>query len=311
MWKKLLIFFAVAAVLPVHAVEWMTDFEAAKAKAQAEDKAVLLEFTGSDWCHFCIVQRRRVLDTPAFEKWGADKFVYVEVDLPRRTRLPVALLKQNNALVKQYKVGGFPTIIVIDAHGHALGGYTGGMTRLPDVQQALEPALSLHRHLQQAASSPDSQSRSAHLAAAYAAYPDHYRHFNAWLRSELESADPTNKTGWRTTLLAEQQMSALDADLTKCIMNRAAMMACFDRYLADAVEGNRPRILRLKDHYLTGLAANKLRTARNVEDVIAARDLQLQAADCEDNAELRAERIRRVHEVYAQPESLLRPAYRR
>lgn len=299
---------AAALVMPAQAVEWMTDAEAAKAKAAAEGKAVLVEFTGSDWCHFCIVQRRRVLDTPAFEAWGADKFVYLEVDLPRRTRLPEHLLKQNNALVKQYKVGGFPTILVMDAAGHALGGYTGGMTRLPDVQQALLPALTVHHHLQQAAA--DAPRRASHLAAAYAAYPNHYRSFNSWLREQLQQCDPDNSTGWHATWAAEQQMQALDAELPRYVMNRAAMLACFDRYLAEARPGNRSRILKLKDHYLTGLAANKLRTARSLQDVLDAKELQLQAANCTDDADERAERVRRVQEVYAQPELLLRPAYR-
>jgi thioredoxin-related protein len=131
---------AVACLMPATAAEWMTDFAAAKEKAVQENKAVLVDFTGSDWCHFCIVLRRRVLDTPAFADYGADKFVYLEVDLPRTTRLPKELMEQNNALVKAYGVGGFPTVILLDGKGHALGGFTGGMTRLPDVIKALEPA---------------------------------------------------------------------------------------------------------------------------------------------------------------------------
>ena len=33
---------------------WMTDFEAAQVKAKAENKPMLLDFTGSDWCGWCI-----------------------------------------------------------------------------------------------------------------------------------------------------------------------------------------------------------------------------------------------------------------
>ncbi len=304
---------AVSALMPAQAAEWMTDFEAAKAKAAAEGKMVLVDFTGSDWCHFCIVLRRRVLDTPAFEEWGADKFVYLEVDLPRTTRLPEELLKQNNALVKQYRVGGFPTVIVLDAEGHALGGFTGGMTRLPDVKKALEPALAVHRHIQCARAARKSKENgetdtavAAHLAAAYEIYPDNYRKFNSWLREELEQCDPHNVYCWKTTYAAEQQMAALDAELPRHIMNRAAMLDCFDRYAAEAIKGNRPRILRMKDQYLTGLAANKLRTARTREEILEARDLQLQAAECSDDPTEQAERKMRVMEVYADPDAMLK-----
>ncbi len=294
----------IAAVLPANAAEWMTDFEAAKAKAKAENKTVLVDFTGSDWCHFCIVLRRRVLDTPAFEAWGADKFVYLEVDLPRRTRLPEALLKQNNALVKQYRVGGFPTVLVLDAEGHALGGFTGGMTRLADVQKALQPALQVHR-LMQAAAGSQAPARAAYMAQAYAAYPDNYRRFNTWLREQLEKEDPADTTAWRTTYAAEQQIEALENELTRHVLSREDVLACYDRYLAAAVPGNRPRILRLKDHYLTGLASIKLQHARTVEDILEARNLQIQAADCAEEPGERAERIRRVHEVYADPAAML------
>lgn len=294
---------AVAVVLPVSGAVWMTDYEAAKEKARVEKKAVLVEFTGSDWCHFCIVQKRKVLDKPAFEAWAADKFVCLEVDLPRRKRLPESLYKQNVALVKQYRVGGFPTMMVIDAQGHALGGYTGGMMSLADVQRALQPSLMVHRHLLQAEAEP--QSRAVHLAAAYAAYPDDYRRFNAWLREALEQSDPKNTTLWRTTYAAEQQMAELDQELSNYVMKRAEMLACYDRYLAKAIEGNRSRILRLKAMYLNGCATHVLRKAKSIDDVLEARDLQLQAAECEDNPTERARRVKQVREAYAHPERML------
>ncbi|MCK5682332.1 thioredoxin family protein, partial [bacterium] len=32
---------------------WQTDFAAAKAQAQKENKLLLIDFTGSDWCGWC------------------------------------------------------------------------------------------------------------------------------------------------------------------------------------------------------------------------------------------------------------------
>lgn len=296
---------ALACVMPAMAAEWMTDFEAAKARAASENKAILVDFTGSDWCHFCIVLRRRVLDTPAFAQYGDDKFIYLEVDLPRTRPLPKELMAQNNALVKRYGVGGFPTIMVLDEKGHALGGFTGGMTRLPDVIKSLDTAWQVFQNLK--AAETDSASRAEHLAAAYALYPDSYRKHNAWLQELLEAADPEDKTGWKTTRAAEQQMQLLQEELPRYIMSRQAMLDCYDRYLAEALPGNRSRILVLKSRYLNGAAVLVLRRARTVNDVLTARDLQLQAADCEENPAERQEIIRRVHEAYATPEALLRP----
>ena len=296
-----------AAIMPAEAVEWMTDYEAALQRAEQEKKAVLVDFTGSDWCHFCIVLRRRVLDTPAFEAYGQDKFVYLEVDLPRANKISAELRKQNNALVSKYRVGGFPTVLVLDAEGHALGGFTGGMTRLPDVLTALKAPLYVHgklleaRHLQGA-------EKAAALADAYLQYPDNYRSHNAWLREELQQLDPTGASGWQATYAAEQQMAAMEQELNASVRDRDRIMQTYERYLAQALPGNRSRILRMKERYLNGIASIKLRSARTVEDVLEVKALQIQAAECCENPEQRAEILRRIEEVYARPEELL-PAH--
>lgn len=296
-----------AAIMPAEAVEWMTDYEAALQRAEQEKKAVLVDFTGSDWCHFCIVLRRRVLDTPAFEAYGQDKFVYLEVDLPHANKISAELRKQNNALVSKYRVGGFPTVLVLDAEGHALGGFTGGMTRLPDVLTALKAPLYVHgklleaRHLQGA-------EKAAALADAYLHYPDNYRSHNAWLREELQQLDPTGASGWQATYAAEQQMAAMEQELNACVTDRERMMQTYERYLAQALPGNRSRILGMKERYLNGIASIKLRSARTVEDVLEVKALQIQAAECCENPEQRAEILRRIEEVYARPEELL-PAH--
>lgn len=293
-----------AAIMPANAVEWMTDYEAALQRAEQEKKAVLVDFTGSDWCHFCIVLRRRVLDTPAFEAFGQDKFVYLEVDLPRGNQISAELRKQNNELVSKYHVGGFPTVIVLDAQGHALGGFTGGMTRMPEVLTALKAPLYVHGKLLEA-QGLQGQEKAAALAEAYLHYPDNYRPHNAWLREELQQLDPTGTTGWHATYAAEQQIAALEQELNVGVPNRELVLQTYNRYLSEALPGNRSRILRMKGRYLNGVASIKLRSARTVEDVLAVKALQVQAAECCEDPEERAEILRRLEEVFAKPEELL------
>ena len=104
---------ALVALAPAWAAEWMTDLEAAKAKAAAENKAVLVDFIGSDWCGWCIRLRKQVLDTPAFEQYAKDKFVFMEVDVPRNPKFDKELRARNEKLCDQYGVDGFPTILVL------------------------------------------------------------------------------------------------------------------------------------------------------------------------------------------------------
>lgn len=108
-------------------IVWMTDFEAAKALAQAESKPLFLSFTGSDWCGWCMKLEKEILSTPEFQSALAQKVIFVHVDFPKKS-LPAALKAQNDALAKKYNVRGFPTIIILDDHLNTLGtlGYKAG-----------------------------------------------------------------------------------------------------------------------------------------------------------------------------------------
>ena len=125
---------SVAALLATAALsfsadaEWMTDFEAAKAKAKAEKKVLLLDFTGSDWCGWCIKLDKEVFSTSEFKSYAKDNLVLVEVDFPHNKRQTKKLQEQNEKLQTEHKVQGYPTIIVLNAEGKKVGqlGYQQG-----------------------------------------------------------------------------------------------------------------------------------------------------------------------------------------
>lgn len=123
------------------AVEWLTNVEQAQQLAAAEGKAVLVDFTGTDWCVYCREMHRKVLDTPAFEAYAAPKFVCVEMDLPHKPLLPPEQLEYNRSIVKRYGVTGYPTLLVLNAAGEVTGGFIGGKAELGYVREQLEIAL--------------------------------------------------------------------------------------------------------------------------------------------------------------------------
>jgi thioredoxin-related protein len=100
---------------------WMTDFEAAKAKAKAENKSLLLDFTGSDWCGPCIVLKQEVFSQPAFKEYAAAELVLVELDFPRGKEQSAELQAQNEKLSTLYGVVGFPTLLVLSSEGELIG----------------------------------------------------------------------------------------------------------------------------------------------------------------------------------------------
>ncbi len=96
---------------------WSTDLAASKKIAAEKKRPMLLLFTGSDWCPYCIQLERNVLSKKAFREFASEKLTLVFLDFPRRTELSPAQRKANETLAVQYRVEGFPTIVLTDAAG--------------------------------------------------------------------------------------------------------------------------------------------------------------------------------------------------
>jgi len=89
---------------------WYTDVSLASQAAAAENKPMLLFFTGSDWCGWCHRLQREVFNTPAFTTWASSDVILVELDFPRNKVLPQNIMEQNQMLQQQYGVQGYPTV---------------------------------------------------------------------------------------------------------------------------------------------------------------------------------------------------------
>ena len=117
----LLVTVTAAAAEPV----WLTDLDAAKAQGVKENKPVLVDFTGSDWCPPCKALHKNVFESKEFAA-VASKYVLVELDYPRNKPQEPELKAKNAALSKQFGITGFPTVLLIDAKSGAVFGRTVG-----------------------------------------------------------------------------------------------------------------------------------------------------------------------------------------
>lgn len=108
--------------------DWLTDFAAATKLAAEKDLPILVDFSGSDWCGWCIKLDNEVFSKDEFAKYAKDNLVLFMADFPRRTKLAPELSKQNQELMQRYGVRGFPTVLVLDAAGKQIGrtGYQPG-----------------------------------------------------------------------------------------------------------------------------------------------------------------------------------------
>jgi protein disulfide-isomerase len=120
---------------------WTESYVAARAQAQADKKLILADFTGSDWCHYCVQLRREVLNKPDFKKWAASHFVLLEVDYPRMKRQADDVKAQNEHLKNQFNVDGYPTVVVMNSDGKEVGrivGYDGAKEWSDELQKVVK-----------------------------------------------------------------------------------------------------------------------------------------------------------------------------
>lgn len=120
----------VCATLPALGaqVEWLTDVEAAQARARRESKFVLLDFTGSDWCGWCMKLKSEVFDKPEFAAFASTSLIMVEVDFPHHKVQSPAQIRVNTKLAQVCGVKGYPTVVLLDQNGRAVArlGYMPG-----------------------------------------------------------------------------------------------------------------------------------------------------------------------------------------
>ena len=108
--------------------EWTTDYKAALQQAEKDNKLVLVDFTGSDWCGWCIKLDKEVFSKSDFKSYAKKNLVLLKIDFPRSKAQSAALKQQNQDLSKQFNIQGYPTVVVLDPKGQKVGelGYMEG-----------------------------------------------------------------------------------------------------------------------------------------------------------------------------------------
>jgi len=118
-----------AAQAAIAEPQWLTSLPEAEALAKKENKLVLVDFTGSDWCVACIRIEKEVFTKPAFIEYAKKNLVLVRLDFPLDNKQPAALKAANDALQAKYKVDGFPVFFEMKPDGTVVWtqeGFVGG-----------------------------------------------------------------------------------------------------------------------------------------------------------------------------------------
>jgi protein disulfide-isomerase len=106
-----LLFISSSLFSQVQKLTWHTDLEKAIEISTKEKKNLMLFFTGSDWCGWCIRLQKEVFYKPEFIEWANKNVILVDIDFPRnKSKQSIELQQQNNLLQQQFGVQGYPTI---------------------------------------------------------------------------------------------------------------------------------------------------------------------------------------------------------
>lgn len=289
-----------ACVAPAFAsVEWMTDLPAAQQKAGQEGKAVFVNFTGSDWCGWCVRMHKAVYSTQRFENFISDKFVPMEVDIPNRNDFDAQLRVRNEQLCVRYNVQGFPTALILSPQGDVIGGFNGAIMDQNKVETVLTAALANLKKLNEAEKLDGSEKAKA-MFAVYSSLEPRLRDCAHELAAKIAELDTANETGIKRMLAAKAQQQQVMEKLSKLQGDNAAQqaIAIIDEALAGDFPENRNNLLNLKAQILTEMATTK-------EDILKIRDIYLEIFGQDPK------RRAAVEKQFANPEAILKQLEKR
>ena len=98
-------------------LNWTANLEKAIKTAKAENKAVLVNFTGSDWCKWCFKLSDEVFSQDDFKEYADENLILVKLDFPRSISQSSETKAYNQSLAQKYGVQGFPTILIFNSQG--------------------------------------------------------------------------------------------------------------------------------------------------------------------------------------------------
>ena len=124
----MLVWFIGVLGLPAFAQTDFPSFDALKVQATDENKLILINFSGSDWCNPCIRMKNEIFSTPEFGQLMREELLFYNADFPRskKNRLSKEQTEQNESLAEKYnKTGAFPMTVLIDPAGTIIKSWEG------------------------------------------------------------------------------------------------------------------------------------------------------------------------------------------
>ena len=277
----------------------MSNFKEAQQKAAAENKDLLVNFTGSDWCGWCIKLVDEVFQHESFKQGVADKFVLLEIDFPRdKTKLDQATQQQNEMLQEKYSIQGFPTILLLDSEGlpYAQTGYQAGgpekyLTHLDNlimIKDQRDIALKAAEELQGVA-------KAKALTDALKLVPEGQLNHYSDVSQQITMLDPKDQSGFVARQKLKQAIVTLEKDYTAAFRagKTDEAIAMVDKFIVEfQVTGEKKQsMLSMKMNPL--LASQQFDRATKVIEAIVAIAPESQMGKLANDFKPRLEKMKR------------------
>lgn len=255
---------------------WMTDYKAAMKKAAAEKKDMLLDFSGSDWCGWCIRLDKEVFSQKEFIKAASKDFVFVILDFPRDKSLTTPQLQQQNyELKKKYGAQYFPTVILTDAKGmpYAQTGYLKGgpkayLAHLAEFRKANIQVAELMSKADNADIDDAAKAKFLDQAVSLMS-PELVANFYSDRIEKIIALDSENKAGLRDNYLAKRALKGVAMQLRE--RNADTAIELIDKIIKDyKVSGRTAQEIYYYRAMAFDFKEDKAETLENLKKSIAA-----------------------------------------
>lgn len=258
---------------------WTNDFEAAKKTATDEEKDLLLNFTGSDWCGWCVKLKDEVFSQESFKKEVRDQFVLVELDYPKTVeglaKLSNETQGQNQKLQQIYQIQGFPSIVLTDSRGRPYGrtGYRQGGSE--KYLQHLEDLRAIRKKRDAAFAEAEEKAGSAKALTLFGGLqeiPKAYWKFYPDVIETIKANDPDDVTGLKAEQKMEGDLLELEKRLQFAMKNRQPdrALALIDEFLGEQeLEGEKKQKLLATKLNILNAMRDYTRMEKVIEEIIA------------------------------------------
>ena len=201
---------------------WSHDFKAATKQAASEKKDMLVDFTGSDWCGWCIKLNKEVFSHQEFKDGVKDGYVLVELDYPRdKSKLSDETIAQNEELKDEYSIKGYPTILLMDGQGRpfAKTGYRQGgpVEYVKHLKELSELRAERDKAFDSAAKLEGVEKAKALVAALQSLQLDEtlVAKFYAGEIAAIKAADPSDESGYAKEIELKGKFSEFQKNINK------------------------------------------------------------------------------------------------